>query len=155
MSARSPFREAGACASIALRPGRDTGAPNCRAATTLRPPLMFGDALVAFPSWGTLITWSDGTFVSGAPEDTDTYRKTALDYGYDADTLALCRDHELLHVALCHWLGVPSPVMDALRLRADMVGVEIRILEEAAVLAVQRFARAMGAEIIDAMAKHA
>ena len=120
-----------------------------------RPPLMFGDALVAFPSWGTLITWPDGTFVSGAPEDTDAYRKTALDYGYDTDTLALCRDHELLHVALCYWLGVPSPVMDALRLRADMVGVEIRILEEAAVLAVQRFARAMGAEIIDAMAKNA
>ena len=124
-------------------------------ATTLQPPLMFGDALVAFPSWGTLITWSDGTFVSGAPEDTDTYRKTALDYGYGTDTLALCRDHELLHVALCHWLGVSSPVLNALRLRVDMVGVEIRILEEAAVLAVQRFAKAMGVDLRAELARTA
>jgi len=122
--------------------------------TDLPPSLTFGDAIIAFPTWGTLITWSDGTFVSGAPENTDAYRKTAFDHGYGDDTLALCREHELLHLALCHWLGIPSPVMEAMRnAPAEMPGAEIRALEETAVLAVQRFARAMAVDLMDQMAK--
>lgn len=120
------------------------------------PWLRFGDAVVAIHDWGTIIAWSDGTSVHGAPEDTAEYRRTALEHGYGDDTLALCREHELLHVALCHWLGVPSPVMDALRKGPDvMAGAEIRLLEESAVLAVQKFARAMGVDLIDAMKKEA
>src|SRR4051812_35498735 len=106
--------------------------------------LCIGDAVVSIHGRGTCISWPDGTLVPGEPEDTDSYRNTALELGYGDDTVALCQDHELLHVALCHWLGFDSPLMEALR-RApeELAGHDIRMLEEAAVLAVQKFANAM------------
>jgi hypothetical protein len=115
--------------------------------------LCFGDAVVSVYDRGTVITWSDGTFVAGEPEDTDEYRSTAREHGYGEDTLALCREHELLHVALCYWMGVASPVMEFLRRKPEeMAGAEIRELEEAAVLAVQKFARAMNIDIVEELA---
>jgi hypothetical protein len=113
--------------------------------------LSFGNVLVAIHKWGTVIAWPDGTHVIGMPEDNDVYRKTAHEHGYGDDTLSLCREHELLHVALCHWLGTPSPVMEACRLGGDMPGADIRRLEEAAVLAIQRFAKAMDVDLIHAL----
>jgi hypothetical protein len=117
--------------------------------------LCFGDVVVLVDDRGTLITWSDGTSVPGEPEDTDSYRKTAIELGYGDDTLAMCQEHELLHVALCYWLGVPSPVMEALRRRpAEMAGAETRELEEAAILAVQKFAKATGVDIVYQMSRN-
>lgn len=116
--------------------------------------LQFGDAVVAVHDWGTIIAWPDGTSVPGAPEDTDDYRKTAREHGYGDDTLSLCREHELMHVALCDWLGMSSPVMENLRRGGGMAGAEIRQMEEAAVLAVQRFARAMDVDLVEAMMKY-
>ena len=118
--------------------------------------LCFGDAVVSIHGRGTVIAWPDGTFVPGEPEDTDEYRNTAFEHGYGSDTLALCQEHELLHVALCHWLGISSPVMEALRLSksGEMAGAEIRTLEEAAVLAVQKFAKAMDIDLVEQMSQH-
>jgi hypothetical protein len=112
--------------------------------------LFFGDAVVTLHEHGAIITWPDGTYVHGEPEDTDEYRSTAFEHGYGEDTLALCQEHELLHVALCYWMGVASPVMEHLRhLPQEMAGAEIRQLEEAAVLAVQKFARAMNIDMVE------
>lgn len=116
--------------------------------------LTFGDTVVSIEPWGSVITWPDGSSVIGMPEDTDEYRATAINHGYDDDTLALCQEHELMHVALCHWLGTVSPVMEEMR-TPGMAGSEIRRYEEAAVLAIQSFARAMDVDLIAAMRRHA
>ena len=104
--------------------------------------IRFGDTLVTVHDFGTVITFADGLQVDGNPEDTDPYRATAARYGYGSDTLALCKDHEIMHIALAHWLRIESPTM---RQRDDM---DLRELEEAAVLAVQQYARAAGVDLI-------
>jgi hypothetical protein len=88
----------------------------------------------------------DGAEAQGAPQDTAEYRARAAALGYGGDTLSSCRDHDLLHAALCAWLGLPeSPV---LRHSAEGRGAsDLTNLEEDAVLAVQRFARAAGIDL--------
>lgn len=108
--------------------------------------LKFGDTTVEVYETGTRIVFPDGSVVPGEPEDTDSYRETAEKHGYGADTTALCIEHELMHVALAHWLGVTSPTMDALT--GNDPGIPIRQLEEAAVLAIQKYARALGISLV-------
>lgn len=125
------------------------------ATITINKTLIFGDVVVTLHDQGAVIAWPDGTSVSGAPEDTDDYRRTAEECGYGSDTLSLCREHELLHVALGHWLGVASPVMEALRRQPEATaGAEIRRLEEAAVLSIQRFIRAMDLDLVEALSDY-
>jgi hypothetical protein len=114
--------------------------------------LHFGDATVHVLADSTVITFDDGSIIPGAPEDTDAYRATALRYGYGADTLQMCKDHELMHIALCHWLGIESPTMRLLRSDGDDRSKSLNRLEEAAVLAVQQFARAAGVDLVRCLA---
>jgi hypothetical protein len=107
-----------------------------------------GDATATINSDGIVLSWPDGTSVPGCPHDTDSYRETAEDYGYGPDTMALCVEHELTHGALGAWLGVPSPVM--LELRGSKVADPVvASREEAAVLAIQAYARAIGVDLTD------
>lgn len=85
------------------------------------------------------------------PEDTDSYRATAVRYGYEEDTLRLCQEHEVTHIALCHWLGIESPTMVLLRHGDDDRLHYVNKLEECAVLAIQHLARATGVDLIARM----
>jgi hypothetical protein len=61
--------------------------------------------------------------------------------GYGDDVAAMTREHDPLHSRLCDWLGMPHSfsLMSAAGCDADPQLVE---LEEAAVIAVQKFKRA-------------
>src|SRR4051812_37338617 len=109
--------------------------------------LKFGENQVELFPESTRITLRCGSTILGAPEDTDGYRQTAYNNGYGTDTLRLCKEHEATHVALAHWLGLnESPTM---RLVATNEGKQyIADTEEAAVLAIQRFANAVGIKLI-------
>jgi hypothetical protein len=111
--------------------------------------LSFGTTTVVVYDDSTLITFADGSPIAGAPEDTDDYRATAQRFGYGCDTLQMCKDHEVMHIALCHWLGLPdSPTMALIRGKGDDRAMMLNRLEEAAVLAVQHFARAAGVDLM-------
>lgn len=110
--------------------------------------LRFHDTTIEVHDDHTMIYLPSGATVPGAPEDTDGYRATAHRYGYGEDTLQLCKDHEVMHVALSDWLGLPiSPTMHFVS-TGDDSEVALRGLEEAAVLAIQRYARAAGIDLI-------
>ena len=110
--------------------------------------IQFGSTIIEVYPDSTRIIFPDGTIVAGAPQDTESYRATAEQHGYGADTLQLCKEHEVMHVALCHWLGIDSPTMRLLRYGDDARLHRLNGLEEAAVLAVQKFARAIGVDLI-------
>ncbi len=90
--------------------------------------------------------WPDGTQVLGWPENTDSYKATAAKHGYGTDTTALCIEHEVLHVVLAHWLRIESHAMQAARGMLAHRG--LCELEEAAVLAIQAYIRAIGAPLL-------
>lgn len=72
-------------------------------------------------------------------------RRTALRLGYGEDVAALNAEHDPLHRALCAWLGVASYALrDAAGEHLTSAEHELARYEEAAVLAVQRFARRAG-----------
>jgi hypothetical protein len=93
---------------------------------------------------GSRIVLPSGEVVEGRPHATDAYRATAARLGYGPDTLAMCRDHDPLHARLCDWLGL----LDSFALR-DAAGLldpkeqALALLEEEAVLALQKFIRAL------------
>lgn len=93
-------------------------------------------------------TPSGSIVIIGEPHDTDEYRLTAQELGYDDNTLSMCQDHDPLHVALCRWLGlsVSFSMLSAVgKLHDDQE--YLAIAEEAAVIAVQRFLRLAGVEV--------
>lgn len=77
----------------------------------------------------TLITFSDGS----------------------EDTLRLCQEHEITHIALCHWLGIDRPTMTLLREGDDDRLHYLNRLEECAVLSIQHLARAAGVDLLARM----
>jgi hypothetical protein len=95
----------------------------------------------------TRITLDDGSIIHGMPEDTDSYRATALYHGYDTDTTTLCIEHELMHVALAYWLQSVSPTLEFVG-KGTEADVDLRILEEDAVFSIQRYARAAKIDIV-------
>jgi hypothetical protein len=109
------------------------------------------NAVIEVYADSTRIIFDDGSVVYGAPEDTDDYRATAQRYGYGEDTLRLCKEHEVTHIALCDWLGLSSPTMELVRHGTGEV--HLNHLEESAVLAVQHFARAAGIDLVARMAE--
>jgi hypothetical protein len=89
--------------------------------------------------------------IDACPHDTDEYRAQARELGYGDDTAAMCREHETAHHLLAALLRLPcSPTMRGLALHAAGIGPlwpgwrE----EEAAVLALQAFARACGVDLV-------
>jgi hypothetical protein len=107
------------------------------------PKALGGPISFAVVPTGSRVILPTGEIIEGAPIDSDDYRATARDLGYGEDTLAMCQEHDPLHARLCNWLGVES---HALRHAAGLPhDARLATLEEAAVLAVQKFTRAMRA----------
>lgn len=95
----------------------------------------------------TLYAWGD---VPAWPQDDEAYRVRAFELGYGADTALMSREHEITHHLIANWLGLPlSPTLGAVA--SGSVDDDWR-LEEAAVLAIQAFARAKGMDLL-ALAK--
>jgi hypothetical protein len=85
--------------------------------------------------------------VPARPQPNDGYRLRAIELGYGEDTALLSREHELTHHLLAHWLGLAaSPTLAAVA--RGTTDAHWR-LEEAAVLAVQAFARAKGLSLVE------
>lgn len=95
-------------------------------------------------------TLLDGKQVEAEPHDTPEYAATAEAAGYGNDVAGLNRDHELVHHVLADALGLAeSPVMRAVAegtWQHDPDG--LLKLEEDAVLAVQKLARAWNVDLI-------
>lgn len=107
----------------------------------------FGPTIVDVYPDHTKTTLADGWVITGAPEDTDAYRATAVQYGYGTDTLMLCKEHETVHAALSYWLGLgESPVLRAVA--HGLPATDMTRLEETAVLAIQQFAQAAGISLL-------
>src|SRR5215213_9615400 len=114
---------------------------NSSEGTKVRKRFWVGAACVELLEQGTRISWPDGTVVLGQPHETESYKETARSYGYGEDVGQLCTEHEVTHVALAHWLGFPSQVMDMLR--GKQSSIHLQELEENAVLAIQAYMRAI------------
>lgn len=106
-----------------------------------------GTVIEADPA-GSCIWLPCGAMIAGRPQDTDEYRATAARLGYGADTLAMCREHDPLHVLLCDWLSLPTSyaMLDAAGL-LDPADRELAAIEEEAVIAVQRLMRRAGGRL--------
>jgi hypothetical protein len=102
--------------------------------------MQFGDTTIDVYGDSTCITYTDGSTV------------TTPEYGsYDADNLRLCKEHDVMHLALCHWLGIESPTMLLLREGDDDRLYHLNKLEEVAVLSIQHLARAAGVDLVARM----
>jgi hypothetical protein len=107
-----------------------------------------GAAIHLHENGDTTTLYPDGALVEACAQDSDVYRATARAHGYGEDTALLSREHELCHGLLAAMLGLPhSPTLWAVAHGTDD---PTGPLEEAAVLAVQRFARAVGASLVEA-----
>lgn len=105
----------------------------------------FGDTSIQRLPHGARTTLPCGEVIPATPHETDGYRRTAAEHGYGSDTLRLCQEHELVHVALADWLRLlVSPTLQGV---ADGRDWEHAWIEEAAVLAVQRYARTLGLDL--------
>jgi hypothetical protein len=112
--------------------------------TTLR----FGNTRIEVFHDATRTTFEDGSVLVAAAEDTPQYTETALRNGYSADTVALSREHEIVHVALAHLLKTPSPSL-LFEIGAEHPELWLRQYEEDAVLAIQRYTRALGLDLVE------
>ncbi|GGD31338.1 hypothetical protein [Aureimonas glaciei] len=101
----------------------------------------------------TLADGSEVMAVAGASA-TDVARAECL--GYDGDTDRMSLDHELVHLLLANWLGLPEPPTYRGIVEAKTGGTWWSgwRKEEAAVLAIQALAREVGVDIV-ALAKRA
>lgn len=94
----------------------------------------------------------DGGVVVGAPQDNESYRATAFRLGYGADTAAMCRDHEAAHSWICALLGLPaSPTLSVVAHCEP--GGGLTCAEEDLVLALQRFCRLAGIDLMARMGR--
>lgn len=95
-------------------------------------------------------TLADGSELVAMPEDTDAYYRTAAKHGYGGDINRLCIEHELVHHLLARWLGLPESYALGRVARGNLEATDISRMEEQAVLSIQAFANAVGAQIRDA-----
>jgi hypothetical protein len=84
-------------------------------------------------------TLPNGAIVNACP--TEDSIQPALELGYCEDVAALTRDHDPLHSRLCDWLGMPHS-FSLMRSAGYPTDPMLAELEEAAVLATQKFKRA-------------
>lgn len=107
-----------------------------------------GDALVECHDDGQTITRLAAGTVLAYPEDTQEYRDRARDLGYGDDVSGMSRDHEITHSLLAKWLGLPaSPALSLAAAGKESKNI-LTGAEEAAVLAIQRFAKMTNASIL-------
>lgn len=109
-----------------------------------------GAVIELHPDGLTVTRYPDGT-VDARPQSDETYSARAQALGYGSDTLAMSRDHEICHSLLAFWLGLPhSPTLMGVARGEHWPHWQA---EEAAILAVQRYARAAGVDLQDIAAK--
>jgi ribosomal protein L32 len=94
-------------------------------------------------------TLPGGAVVEGEPHDTDAYRQTAQAHGYGADVARLNRCHETGHTLLAHWLGLPCSNVFARLSAGHHEADDVTRAEEAAVLAIEAFANAVGVDLVE------
>lgn len=101
------------------------------------------------PDWTCTHDARTGRTVFGAPEPTPAYALLARQIGYGADTARMCVDHELMHSALAHLLGLPaSPTLTRVAVDPAAPATDLTRLEEMAVLAVQAYALQAGVDLV-------
>jgi hypothetical protein len=84
--------------------------------------------------------------VPAVPQDNDEYRARAEALGYGDDTALMSREHEIGHALLAVWLGQPySPTLFGVATGQHWPHWHD---EEAAVLALQRYARVLGVDLV-------
>jgi hypothetical protein len=102
----------------------------------------------------TTTLFGDGSFVKAWPGDSAEDRARAVSLGYAKDDAALSwdhlvamsRDHEIGHALLAHWLGLPhSPTLTGVASGRYWPHWQA---EEAVVLALQRYARLAGVDLM-------
>ena len=106
-----------------------------------------GAAVVALHAGYTLTRFPDGSEAHARHDDLAHLgqARMAADLGY-ADEVAMNREHDLLHSLLASWLGLPcSPALQAV---ARGVDAPMGWIEEATVLALQRFAVSQGVDVV-------
>lgn len=95
---------------------------------------------------GLTVTRYDKREVIAWPEEDEIYKQRAMKHGYGEDIFLMSREHELTHHLLAEWLGLGfSPTLMAVSANDQDPNWGI---EEAAVLAVQAFARSRGVDIV-------
>lgn len=112
------------------------------------PPAMIqmrlGGATVHIGAERTVTTLPDGSEVYADHAEQPGQAALAADLGYPSAE-AMNRDHDMAHSLLASWLGLPcSPTLQGV---ASGKFYKHHRLEEAAVLAIQRFARAAGIDL--------
>ena len=95
---------------------------------------------------GSRVTLADGSVVLGEPHDTEDYRFTSYQLGYDGDILKMAQEHDSTHAWLCSALGLDNS--QALRQAAGFpYDQEVAAAEENAVMSIQRLCRLLGVEL--------
>jgi len=104
-----------------------------------------GTRVVIGPSWA-VTTLPSGRELHAHPDGSEAQAGTARKLGYGDDVAALTREHDLIHSALCDWLGLPASyaLSEAAGEPSDPTLAE---LEERAVMAVQAFIRRSGGRL--------
>jgi hypothetical protein len=78
-----------------------------------------------------------------------SYRRTAREHGYGTDVARMCRCHEVTHSLIAHLARAAVlarvPARGWRRPRAD----DLTRVEEAAVLALEAYANAMGVDLVE------
>jgi hypothetical protein len=106
----------------------------------------FGGTGVAVCDGYTRVVFPDGSEVTGRHDYQYGQEETAADIGF-GDVEEMNRSHDLLHVALCHAIGLPvSPTLNAVSKKEVYRSWE---REEATVLSLQAFIKAAGLDPIE------
>lgn len=98
----------------------------------------------------TVTRYAGGLDVPARAHATPEYRRRALEHGYGGDVDLMSREHEAAHHLLARLLGLAhSPTLMGVVARPHWWGWQ---KEEGAVLALQRYARAVGVDLVERLA---
>lgn len=90
---------------------------------------------------GAVTRWPNGKSWGAFPHDSAHYHALAYRLGYEGDTLAYCREHELAHHLVAEHFGSRSVVLWNLA-NGRSPSPRLAASEEALAMALQRYARA-------------
>jgi hypothetical protein len=110
-----------------------------------------GSVTVELHNGWSVTRFADGLEVHAHHAEQPGQAATALSLGY-SDPIAMNKEHDLAHSLLCYWLGLPcSPTLRDVA--TDNPASEIHFHEEQAVLALTRFANAVGVSLVEVARK--